>query len=151
MQWAGDEVLYCGVGPPRAIGPMILAMDSLNPRDKCLAKVFKDTIQHLIWHIESPAYQALEDQHFQRLSNILDEQMVGALRMAKEHSDVIPPWILGRGIPPWSMGWRQGGGEAWFHSIWIPFWKGLSEEERVAFVNRWDAPSDWREYALSGR
>jgi len=62
--------------------------------------------------------------------------------------EIEPPWVVNPHSEPWSPSWQQGSIEAWKDSIWRPFWKRLSEEERVAYVNKWKAPADWREYLL---
>jgi hypothetical protein len=44
------------------------------------------------------------------------------------------------------MVWRQGTGEWWLGHIWWPYWKKLSRHERIEYLEKWDAPEDWREY-----
>src|SRR5438552_3359066 len=59
--------------------------------------------------------------------------------------DVPPPWVVYpfTNDPSWS-GWRQGGGEGWLSHEWAPFWMGLDEEARVAYLERWPPPDAWR-------
>ncbi len=42
----------------------------------------------------------------------------------------------------------QGFSEGWYLQVWRPFWIRLSEEEQLAYVDKWGAPSEWREYLL---
>jgi hypothetical protein len=62
--------------------------------------------------------------------------------------EIQPPWVQFPDTEPWWGGWRQGNSEAWFHEIWSPFWHRLSAEERLAYVDKWQPPEDWREYLL---
>jgi hypothetical protein len=56
-----------------------------------------------------------------------------------------PPWVFFPGQPVDWSGWRQGGGHAWLLRVWLPFWRGLSPEERAAYLTRWPPPDDdWR-------
>ena len=60
-----------------------------------------------------------------------------------------PPWIafpsLGPDIPP-----NQGAEEAYVDLDWLPFWSALTADEKAAYLDRWQAPSAWRE-AISAR
>jgi hypothetical protein len=55
-----------------------------------------------------------------------------------------PPWIRWPGaLPEWS-GFRQGYGEAWYLLHFQPFWSKLGPDDRLAWLDRWEAPAAWR-------
>ncbi|MEM8531742.1 MAG: hypothetical protein AAGF95_12920 [Chloroflexota bacterium] len=64
-------------------------------------------------------------------------------------AEIPPPWVAYPNQAPWSGGWRQGNGEAWLHEVWLPFWRTLGPKERHTYVEKWNAPSEWREYLIS--
>ena len=58
-----------------------------------------------------------------------------------------PPWVFAPNTEPWSGEWKQGGGEYWLLEIWLPFWQGLSLEQREKYLEKWEPPTkDWYEY-----
>jgi hypothetical protein len=59
---------------------------------------------------------------------------------------VPPPWRAFPTYSPVTMGWRQGNGEYWMMRVWQPFWSGLSPTERSQYLDRWEAPTEWREW-----
>jgi hypothetical protein len=44
-----------------------------------------------------------------------------------------------------SSGWRQGHGEAYLMFAFWPWWEKLGAEEKAVWVDREEAPDDWRE------
>jgi hypothetical protein len=60
--------------------------------------------------------------------------------------DEFPPWEAFPEYDSFTPAWRQGAGEYWMHDAWWPFWEQLSWTERAAYLDRWDASEDWREY-----
>jgi hypothetical protein len=64
--------------------------------------------------------------------------------------EIEPPWKVAPALGPTSSAWRQGGGEAWIKEIWYPFWTGLNKEQRITYLDTWDAPDNWREYIDPG-
>ena len=59
--------------------------------------------------------------------------------------EIKPPWVAHPGYPPHDIFWRQPG-EAWAVHVWLPYWTSLSPDEQAAFLDKWDAPVEWREY-----
>jgi hypothetical protein len=58
-----------------------------------------------------------------------------------------PPWLMCPGTPPYSGGWRQGGGEGWIKNVWFPFWNRLAPDEKDAYLMRYPPPDDdWNLY-----
>jgi hypothetical protein len=58
-----------------------------------------------------------------------------------------PPWIVYPDAEPFWGGWRQGHSEAWLLGEWLPFWRGLTSDERRSFLERWPPPTkDWEVY-----
>jgi hypothetical protein len=60
-----------------------------------------------------------------------------------------PPWIVYPDSAPFWGGWRQGESEAWLLEIWLPFWNSLPSEGRLKYLNKWEAPTEWREHVLN--
>jgi hypothetical protein len=60
---------------------------------------------------------------------------------------VDPPWVEFPGSDPILGPWRQGYGEAWLLNEFLPFWRGLTPDDRVLYLEKWPAPSpEWEEY-----
>ncbi len=56
-----------------------------------------------------------------------------------------PPWIKFPISLP-NVGWDDYFLEKWKLEVWIPFWEKLSEEERKAYLKKWQPPnSEWRD------
>ena len=67
------------------------------------------------------------------------------LRKLEAGEEIEPPWIAFPASLAW-VGWNQGRPEAWKLNVWLPFWQKLSKEEKDAYLQRWQPPSeDWRE------
>src|SRR5688572_15752004 len=61
-----------------------------------------------------------------------------------------PPWQRYQGKEPWWAGFRQGDSEAWYLSVFLPFWTALEASERAQYLERWPAPSaEWSERLTS--
>ena len=66
------------------------------------------------------------------------------VRAYKAGLEIEPPWVAFPESEPWSF--KQGVNEAWLMEVFLPFWKGRTTEERVAYLEKWPPPSDfWRE------
>lgn len=65
--------------------------------------------------------------------------------------DVFPPWVTFPSYNSVAGGWRQGNGEFWLNAVWIPFWNSLTFQEQIAYVGRWNASPEWREWSLLRR
>jgi len=58
-----------------------------------------------------------------------------------------PPWVEFPGTEPIWAGWRQGDSEAWLLEIWLPYWQGLSPDDRGDYLRLNPPPGDeWRYY-----
>lgn len=77
-----------------------------------------------------------------------------AVEWARWYAD--QQWLLESGKeiePPWIAfphsesvgGWNQGYNEEWKRNVWMPFWSGLSDDERNAYFERWQPSEDWRQ------
>ncbi|NOK63934.1 MAG: hypothetical protein GFH27_549319n114 [Chloroflexi bacterium AL-W] len=64
-------------------------------------------------------------------------------------AEIEPPCVAYPEQEPWWGGWRQGYSEAWLHEVWFPFWKKLGLKERMAYVEKWQASPEWREYLIA--
>lgn len=62
--------------------------------------------------------------------------------------EIVPPWIAFPDSDPWWGGWRQGNSQGWLVLVWIPFWRHLNDREKLAYIEKWDASADWREYLM---
>jgi hypothetical protein len=63
-----------------------------------------------------------------------------------QERDPAPPWRVFPEITPEdvSVHMRQGRAEPYFDAVWRPFWSSLSEAERSAYLDRWNASGAWR-------
>jgi hypothetical protein len=60
---------------------------------------------------------------------------------------VPPPWVRYPGSEPTWGGWRQGESEAWLRDTWFPYWQGLSQQQRAAYLKQWPPPDgSWQLY-----
>ena len=59
--------------------------------------------------------------------------------------DVFPPWQAFPEYDSFSGGWRQGNGEYWMLNVWLPYWEQLSTAEKQDYINKWNAPNNWKE------
>jgi hypothetical protein len=67
------------------------------------------------------------------------------LRKLASGEDVMPPWEFFPGKGP-VHGWNQGFPEEWRTEVWDPFWRGLGQAERSAYLERNPPPDeDWHE------
>ncbi len=76
----------------------------------------------------------------------LNEVFLANAKTLNQQGDMPPPWRAFPAYNPETSGWRQGNGEHWLLYAWSPFWKGLSLEEREHYLQRWDAPLDWKSF-----
>jgi hypothetical protein len=53
-----------------------------------------------------------------------------------------PPWIEFPNEAFYWGGWKQGSGEVWMLSIWIPFWLTKDSIQRAAYLTKWPPPDD---------
>jgi hypothetical protein len=72
------------------------------------------------------------------------EFLIATLKL-NQVGEVFPPWQAFPGYDSFSGGWRQGNGEYWMLNVWLPYWKQLSEAEKNNYINKWNAPADWKE------
>ena len=56
--------------------------------------------------------------------------------------EVRPPWIAYSGILPGDSFWKYGG-EAYMQDAFLPYVNSLNEDEKSAYLTRWDVPEDW--------
>ena len=57
---------------------------------------------------------------------------------------VVPPWKVLPDFSPSSLPATQGLEEAYFDQEWRPFWSNLTEAQRAAWLDHWQADEDWR-------
>lgn len=62
-----------------------------------------------------------------------------------QSGDVPPPWEAFPNQNSYSGFWKQSG-EPWMATVFRPFWKKLETSEKCAYLERWSAPADWREW-----
>lgn len=72
--------------------------------------------------------------------------MIAQEQAAIEGREIAPPWICWPERQPWEF--NQSYPEWWMLCIYLPFWKRMSKEERIAYVEKWNAPQFWRETML---
>jgi len=75
----------------------------------------------------------------------LNPDFLLAAAQLNQQGDVFPPWEAFPGYGPYTMGWREGNGEYWLRKVWGPFWDNLSQSGKEEYLNRWNAPDEWRE------
>ena len=69
-----------------------------------------------------------------------------SLALNRRDGEPPPPWVAFPRSRPFG-GFNEGTNETWMHRCWVPFWSGLSLDERNAFLARHGAPSSWREWS----
>jgi len=58
-------------------------------------------------------------------------------------SEIRPPWVVFPGSLPNHA--NQGNQQAWAEVVWKPYWKRLTREQRLSYVERWNPQEDlWR-------
>jgi hypothetical protein len=62
--------------------------------------------------------------------------------MTGKQEEVQPPWVAYPGYGPGDTFWRQTG-EAFMALVWEPYYEALSEEEKDAYLKRWQVPQEW--------
>jgi hypothetical protein len=56
-----------------------------------------------------------------------------------------PVWVAFPHIPWGSIGWRMGAGEHYWYT-WMPWYRGLSLEERGQYKVVWPEPEGWTDF-----
>jgi hypothetical protein len=69
--------------------------------------------------------------------------------MPHSGDEIRPPWLEYPGSEPTWSGWRQGLSEAWLLSVWLPFWRGLTDNDRSRYLQRWPPPDEAWEVTLT--
>ena len=60
----------------------------------------------------------------------------------KKSGQPLPPWKeYAESEPTWG-GWRQGYSEEWLHSVWLPFWSNIKDEEKRDYLLNHPPPSE---------
>ncbi len=70
------------------------------------------------------------------------------MRAEQNSLGVEPPWVKYPGYSPSDGFWRQSG-ETWFAYVWQPYWNNLCTVERQDYLERWNAPEQWRLFYFS--
>ncbi len=55
-----------------------------------------------------------------------------------------PPWAAVPDLDPWLPA-TQGLPEWYIGLNWLPFWQTLTPDAKADYLERWDAPDEWRE------
>jgi hypothetical protein len=58
------------------------------------------------------------------------------------NDEIKPPWVAFPGYGPGDTFWRQTG-ESYMATLWEPYYEGLSEEDKGAYLKRWEVPEEW--------
>jgi hypothetical protein len=64
-------------------------------------------------------------------------------KIFENYKELLPPWIV---FPNMFMGgprWSQGYQEHYCWNYWIPYWRGLDNEEKDAYYVKHNAPQEW--------
>ncbi|MFJ1267914.1 hypothetical protein ACD661_04980 [Legionella lytica] len=85
------------------------------------------------------------DSSLESVGNKKSIQLKGPYPVTEE---IDPPWVFALDFAPWDMFWRQPG-EIWIYYIWLPFWRVLDEQQKDDYLNKWNAPANWREHLMS--
>lgn len=71
--------------------------------------------------------------------------LVKQKKKLESQEEIEPPWITFPISLP-SVGWDDYFLEGWKLEIWIPFWDGLSEDEKKKYLEQWNSPDEeWKE------
>lgn len=80
----------------------------------------------------------------QRWADRLAEYAASGLRRVPFADAPVPPWVRHPNVSPLFFG-RFGHSKTWLRSNFLPFWTSLSTEEREAYLDVWQPPSEaWR-------
>jgi hypothetical protein len=58
------------------------------------------------------------------------------------HGEIKPPWVAYPEYGPGDTFWRQTG-EPFMALVWEPYYESLSQEEKDAYLKRWQVPEEW--------
>lgn len=72
-------------------------------------------------------------------------------RKLEEGEEIEPPWVFAPNTEPWAGEWKQGGGEYWKHEFWNPFWKKLTDDQKIKYVEKWQPPESWYQRLACGK
>jgi hypothetical protein len=93
-------------------------------------RAFQELVNHLLRFAPHAHYETI-------LENL-------ATRTSFEQ-EVQPPWIQFPNYSPADPFWRMGAYE-WYQYQWRPYWNSLSDDEKKDYLNRWQAPEEWRNF-----
>jgi hypothetical protein len=68
---------------------------------------------------------------------------------ANSDGDMVPPWEAFPQYDSYSGFWKQGG-EFWIAQAFAPFWKALNDGQKAAYIEKWQASPEWREWLELG-
>lgn len=98
-------------------------------------------VPHCREHADGPAKLAVANGWLAIQVIGLNEKFLLETFKLNALGDIQPPWLAFPGHVG-VFGWNQGVGEEWF-PVWQKFWLELNQDEREAYVARWEAPPDW--------
>jgi hypothetical protein len=78
----------------------------------------------------------------------LSREFLRAIRRHYGTGEFVPPWVFAPQLSiyaSWNLGTLE---ETWIATCWRPFWTQLTEAERVEYLDRWEAPTVWRDSFL---
>jgi hypothetical protein len=69
--------------------------------------------------------------------------------MTTTTTDPNPPWYEFPGEAFYWGGWKQGSGQVWMSSVFVPFWLAATPEQRKAYLTKWPPPDDEWQFWVS--
>jgi hypothetical protein len=60
-----------------------------------------------------------------------------------QKAELLPPWIVFPDMFHGSPRWNQGYEQDYCWNYWIPFWKNMSESEKISYCAKFNAPQEW--------
>ena len=77
-----------------------------------------------------------------------EEEKNNLIDFLKQHKELFPPWKVFPDMFQGSPRWNQGIEEDYSVNNWLPFWKGLDNNQRDAYMKKYSCPLEWKSWLL---
>ncbi len=77
-----------------------------------------------------------------------EEEKNSLIDFLKQHKELFPPWKVFPDMFQGSPRWNQGIEEDYSVNNWLPFWKGLDNNQRNSYMKKYSCPLEWKSWLL---